>query len=210
MKYFIPVFAYLLCTPAYAADSRYDRCVALVQKQPQAAYDMASSWRSDKGGVAAMHCQGIALINLGQPARGAGVLDAAAEKMDTSSPILAAELFSQAGNAWLLAGDATRATSRFTSALDRIPEAASSRADTLIDRARAYAQLEAKDKSLADLSAALLLSPAKIEARLLRAELYLSQGKAGSARRDLTALKSLELDADEKVLFAKLSAKAEQ
>jgi tetratricopeptide (TPR) repeat protein len=210
MKYIIPVFAYILASPANAADSQYDRCVALAQKQPQAAYDMASSWRSDKGGVAAMHCQGMALINLGQPARGAGVLDSAAEKMDLSSPILAADLFSQAGNAWLLAGDATRAIARFTWALDRMPEAASSRADTLIDRARAYAQLENKDKSLADLSAALLLVPANIEARLLRAELYLSQGKAGSARRDLTALKSLQMDENEKTIFAKLSAKAEQ
>jgi tetratricopeptide (TPR) repeat protein len=210
MKYGFFIFSLALSAATHAADSRYDRCVALIEKQPQAAYDMASSWRSDNGGVAAMHCQGMALINLAQPARGAGVLDAAAEKMDLSSPVLAADLFSQAGNAWLLAGDATRATVRFTWALDRMPEAMASRADILIDRARAFAQLENKDKSLTDLSAAIVLAPTNIEARLLRAELYLSQGDTGRARSDLTTLKSQPMDADEKSIFTKLITQLDQ
>jgi Tfp pilus assembly protein PilF len=208
MKY--PVLFFLMCmtATAAAADGRYDRCITLAEKEPQAAYDMASSWRSDNGGVAAMHCQGMALINLGQPARGAGVLDAAAEKMDLSSPVLAADLFSQAGNAWLLAGDAARATARFTWALDRMPDAMASRTDILIDRARAFAAQENKSGALADLTAALALMPKNISALLLRAELYLSMGNSAKARSDLATAKSLPMDADEEVVWEKLSVKA--
>jgi tetratricopeptide (TPR) repeat protein len=197
----------LISTPANAADGRYDRCMALAARQPQAAYDMAGVWRSDGGGAAAMHCQAMSLINLGQPARAAGVLEAAAAKLEPS-PVIAADMYAQAGNAWLLAGDARRASARFTSALDRLPVATPARADILIDRARAFAVLEDKTKTLADLTAALTLAPKNTDARLLRAETYLSLGDKPKAKADLSAAKLLPMEASEKAVWEKLTAKA--
>jgi tetratricopeptide (TPR) repeat protein len=183
--------------------ARYDRCISLVKNQPQLAYDQASSWRADRGGAAAMHCQALALLKLQQPARAAGVLDAAAETLE-KAPSVAADMFAQAGNAWLIAGDATRAIARFTWALDRLPQAAPSRVDTLIDRAGAYAMLEDKSRSLADLTAGSGLAPKNAEILLLRTELYLSLGDKEKAKVDMASVKLLPMSPDEAAVFSKL------
>ncbi len=200
----VPLALFLL---AATDGARYDSCVALTKKQPQLAYDQASGWRADRGGAAAMHCQALALLELGQPVRAATVLDAAAEAME-GTPFIAADMHAQAGNAWLLAGDAKRATARFTWALDLLPAALPSRADVLIDRARAYASLEDKSKTIADLAAALTLAPKNIEALLLRAEAYLSMGDKTRALSDIATARSLPMDADDKVVWEKLNIRA--
>jgi tetratricopeptide (TPR) repeat protein len=189
--------------------SRYNRCTGMVRNQPQLAYDQASSWRADGGGAAAMHCQALALLQLGQPTRAAGVLDAAAQALD-KLPTAAADLHAQAGNAWLLGGDATRAVARFTWALDRLPATAPSRVDVLIDRARGHAALEDKPRTLADLSAAHALAPKNVEILLLRAELYLSLGDTPKAADDIAAARQLPMDADDKAVLEKLTAKLEK
>lgn len=205
MKYAAALLSLFLV--AAGDGGRYDSCVALTKNQPQLAYDQASSWRADRGGAAAMHCQALALLALSQPARAAAVLDAAADAM-AGTPFIAADMHAQAGNAWLLAGDAKRATARFTWALDLLPAALPSRADVLIDRARSFAAMEDKPKTLADLTAALALAPKNIGALLLRAETHLSMGDPAKAKADLVAANTLPMDAADKAVWEKLSAKA--
>lgn len=197
---------FCLLLMAASDGSRYTRCTGLVASQPQLAYNQASSWRADGGGAAAMHCQALALLQLGQPHRAAGVLDAAAQALD-ALPAAAADLHAQAGNAWLLGGDASRAVARFTWALDRLPPSAPARSDVLIDRARSHAVLEDKPRTLADLSAAHALAPKNAGILLLRAELYLSLGATATAQADLAAAKLLPLDADNTILQGKLQAR---
>ncbi len=204
MKRIFALMALLCAAPATAG--RYENCTARVKAQPQQALDQAGAWRAEGGGAAAMHCQALALLALGQPARAAAVLDAAGEKLETQ-PGVAADIYAQAGNAWLLAGDATRAVARLTWALDR-QTAAAPRTNMLIDRARAYAQLEDKPRALADLTAAYAAAPKNIDTLLLRAELYLSQGESAKARADLAAAAALPMDADTRAVFTRLSAKA--
>lgn len=192
-------------TPVQADDAqRYADCMAIVRQQPQGALDLATGWRADGGAVPAMHCQALALIELGQPARAAAVLDAARETMQTSTVEragpLAAMLAAQAGNAWMLANDPARARDRMTAALALYDAQSPYRIEALIDRARAHAALEGWAEAIRDLNEALALDATRADALLFRATARrLSQDLAG-AEADITKAATLSpQDAD--ILF---------
>jgi tetratricopeptide (TPR) repeat protein len=202
------ILASLLLIAATSQD-RYGNCIDLTKTTPKSAYNLASQWRAQGGGAAAMHCQALALLGLGENARAAGILDAAADSL-SKQPIPSADLLAQAGNAWLLANDPARAIARLSTALTRMPQTNPARADVLVDRARGYASLENKDGALADLSAATSLAPRNPQILLLRAEIYLSRGDTDMATADLAIAKTLPMDADLNAVHAKLLAKSVQ
>jgi tetratricopeptide (TPR) repeat protein len=185
----VTALAIVLAASAQADEaSHYSDCMTIVRAKPQAALDTATGWRADNGGVPAMHCQALALIELGQPARAAAILDAARAAMEESKDVragpLAAMLAAQAGNAWLLANEPARARDRMTQALALYEATSRYRLEALIDRARAQVELKSWEAAEADLTAALAMDADRADALLFRA----------TARRIMGNLKGADVD----------------
>jgi tetratricopeptide (TPR) repeat protein len=108
-------------------------------------------------------------------------LDALGRAQDMGN--LRASVFDQAGNAWMLAGDATRAAASFSAAL----ALSANDADLYADLARAQAMQKAWSEVEADLNAALALQPRRVDLLVLRASAREAQGKLKPAFEDADA-----------------------
>ncbi len=197
MRLLLACLALSSLAAAPAGDNqRYQSCMALVKTASEKALDSATAWRTEGGGVPAMHCQALALIEQGNAQRGAGVLDAAANMLgpQSKSDITAAALWAQAGNGWLLAGDDDRAIARLTTALGLLPTRGEARVNALVDRARAYADKKNWDNSISDLNSAATLSPANADVLLLRATAKRRKGDLDGARTDIVMAGTLAPD----------------
>src|ERR1019366_4624037 len=103
--------------PALAApgpvdpNSRYQSCLSLANLNPTAALGVAADWSKAKGGAPAEHCTAMALIELRRYPEAAARLDALGRAPDMGN--LRSSVFDQAGNAWMLAGDAAKAAASF-------------------------------------------------------------------------------------------------
>src|SRR5262245_20166772 len=96
--------------PARAVDNQaeYQACMVLLERDPSGALDSAVQWEKEGGGDAARHCKALALIRTGDVEGGALELERVAEAMPQMKAPLAAELFAQAGQAWVRAGNPQR------------------------------------------------------------------------------------------------------
>lgn len=168
--------------PRSNTDARqYRICLSLATKRPTEAMDIAKGWAARKGGAPAEHCRAVALLNLGRPADAARLLERIADKReDPTVERLQADLLSQAGNAWLVAGQPEAARRALTRALTRRPDDP----DILIDRGIAHASLKQHWRALTDLSRALKQDPDRIEALVYRATVYRRMGELDLAHTD--------------------------
>jgi tetratricopeptide (TPR) repeat protein len=187
---FLSFFAVLaLMTSARAASSlqsadaklRYQNCLSLANLNPTAALGVAAEWGKNKGGAPAQHCAAMALVELHRYPEAASRLDALGRAPDLGS--LRASVFDQAGNAWMLAGDAAKAAASFSAAL----ALSASDADLYADLARAQAMQKAWPEVESDLNAALGLQPRRVDFLVLRASARAAQGKLEAARDDTNA-----------------------
>ena len=187
-KYFLPLIMLLGgVAPALAANlggqaggkQRYDDCLRLTQRDPAAALGLAGQWSQEHGGIPADHCAAVALVGLKRYAEAATKLDALGRAPDVGA--LRPSLLDQAGNAWMLAGDAGHAIASFQAALTL----SANDADLYADLGRA----EAMDKNWrgteADLNAALAIAPGRADFLVLRASARQALGKYPAARADL-------------------------
>jgi len=200
--------------PRDADAATYERCIKLAKENPAAAGDFAADWQKRGGAHPADHCFAVALIGLKQYPEAATRLEALAQAMVRAPATLRAEVLGQAGQAWLLAGDAARAyaadgaaielrpddidllTDRAEAAgqagwfdkavadLDRVLKANPLRADALIYRASANRALERLDPALADIEMALKLAPDSVAALLERGNIRRLKGDIPGARQD--------------------------
>ena len=189
------ILAILWLSPACAAHAanilekadeklRYQHCLSLANLNPTAALGVASEWSKAKGGAPAEHCAAMALVELKRYPEAARRLDILGRAPDMGS--LRASVFDQAGNAWILAGDAPRAVASFSAAL----ALSANDADLYADLARAQAMRKAWSEVEADLNAALEIQPARADLLILRASALAAEGKLKQARDDTdTALK---------------------
>ena len=106
----------LAATTQESPQARYEHCLNLAASNPAAALGVAGEWIKDKGGAAAEHCSAVALVGLKRYPEAGARLDALAAAPGVGGN-LRASLFDQAGNAWLLAGDAAHAVTSFQAAL---------------------------------------------------------------------------------------------
>jgi tetratricopeptide (TPR) repeat protein len=166
--------------PAIVANDRYQQCVAMTKTDPQSAYYQALAWHSSGGGSGADHCSALALVQLGRYTEAAPKLDALAQEPGVQ-PSLRAQIYDQAGNAWLLAQDARRAESSFSNALTF----AANDVDIHADRARARAMLKNWNGADADLSAALARDADRSDLLVLRASARHAAGRKKEARGDI-------------------------
>ena len=166
----------------------YRRCLADSSTNPAAALSDAESWAKSGGGVPAEHCAALALVNLKRYAEAAGKLDGIAggrAKLDAS---FRTELFDQAGNAWLLAGDGARAVQSFSGAL----ALSAGDPDLFADLARAQAMRRDWQEVVLDLNAALQLSPRRADLLVLRASARRALKRYEDARDDIEAALKLK------------------
>ena len=177
--------------PSIGGQNRYDNCLLLIRSAPQSALNAATDWEKNGGGGSAIHCEAVAMVALHRYAEAAGKLDALARTAASSAN--RAELYDQAGNAWLLARKADSAQTSFTAAITFKPHDA----DLYLDRARAFALKPDWISADNDLTAALGVSPNRTDILVLRASARHALGKKSEARADIDqALKLAPSNAD--------------
>jgi len=186
--------ALIVSNTAYAADvgvlddaslpgqNRYERCLELTRRSPGDAPKIANDWQTAGGGPAAGHCMALALVALKRYPEAAKQLDRLGHSK-LGSVEERADVFDQAGNAWLLARRAGEAIESFSSALALSPRDA----DLLADRARAAAMLGDWKSAENDLSAALKLDANRADLLVLRASARHAMGRKAESRADLEA-----------------------
>ena len=207
----------------FEQSKQYAACMLLARDHPQDAYDSAGTWLTQNGGAPAQHCRAVALIGLDRYAEAADLLIQTANelaKTDARKTILA-DLYGQAAQAWLMAGDGEQALVTDNAALELEPddvelridravvnvgvgkyweaiddlnranELAPDRADILVLRASAYRYVESPELALEDVGHALAIDASNAEAYLERGILESQSKDVTSARADF--LKAVEL-----------------
>ena len=162
-----------------SASERYRQCTAIATEDPGNAEILAVEWQDEKGGLPAGHCLALALSGQGRFVEAATILDEIAAQMrlggyfffskERADRELLAEIFGQAGNAWILADEPVKAYESLTEALGIVPAWSKTIVEHRIDRARALAMLGNYDQALKDLEAAQNSDPNRIETYVYRA-----------------------------------------
>ena len=171
--------------PADADAATYDKCMQLARARPTEAKALAEGWAARGGKHPAEHCLTVALIGLKQYRPAAERLDKLAEAMAAVPPLaeLRAGVLTQAGQAWLLAGDPGHAYADAGAALSLHPDDP----EILIDRAEAAGSAGWYDKAVEDLDRVLKADPARVEALVYRASAYRELGRLDPAMADIEA-----------------------
>lgn len=103
--------------PVEPAVDRFDRCANLARTDPAAAHVDAARWIKSGGTWRAQQCDGLAFTSEGKFAAAAEAFANAARAAQLAHDPRAAEYFAQAGNAWLAAGEASKARAALDSEL---------------------------------------------------------------------------------------------
>jgi tetratricopeptide (TPR) repeat protein len=167
--------------PAAGDAAMYDQCMGLIKTDPAAARDYAERWQGRGGEHPADHCYAIALVELKQYKEGATRLESLAKAMGHAPDSLRAEVLDQAAQAWLLAGDPSRAYAADSAALNLAPNDT----DILLDRAEAAGSGGSYDKAVGDLDRVLKTDPGRVEALIYRATAYRQLGQLDAALGDI-------------------------
>jgi len=159
-----------IAAPARALDNeaQYQACMSLLDRDPSGALDSALEWEKQGGGDAARHCKALAMIRTGQVEDGALELERVAEAMPQVKAPLAAELFAQAGQAWVKAGNPQRALYAQNQGLKLNPKDVA----LLVDRALTYGASGMYFEALDDLNVAVDLQPDDPDVYAMRAAAY--------------------------------------
>ncbi|GAA0569303.1 tetratricopeptide repeat protein [Craurococcus roseus] len=173
----------------------HERCFGLLRTDPEDARFFADGWEAAGGGDGARHCAALALLALGETERGAERLEDLARRSEADAAARAA-VFAEAGNAWMLAGDADRAYAAATMALTLAPDDPA----LVLDRALALGAMERYAEALEDLDRAVALDPSRIDAWVLRGAAKRQLGRAAEAERDVAHALSLAPDNAEALL----------
>lgn len=175
--------------PRLADGGDYERCMGMLAADPAGAINMAEAWEAAGGGDAASHCLGLARVALGDAADGARLLEKLADSGRGASAVRAS-VYGQAAQAWMMAGDITRAFAATSLALTLTPDDP----DLLIDHAIAGAGIGLFQQAADDLARALTVDPRRIDALVLRGSAYRHLGDLGRAQDDIE--RALVIDAD--------------
>ncbi|HEX6377099.1 MAG TPA: tetratricopeptide repeat protein [Allosphingosinicella sp.] len=103
--------------PVDTPQNRYRACLALTRAAPARAAGQAQAWLSSGGGIDAAQCLGLAWSVQEKWPEAAAAFEAAARDAEARQDRRRGDLWVEAGNAWLAAGDAARAGKAFEAAL---------------------------------------------------------------------------------------------
>lgn len=180
--------------PRIAAGAEYETCLDQVATDPWGAAKAAEAWQTS-GGEGAIHCLALAVIGMGEPERGAALLEQLAATSQAPAVVRAA-IFGQANQAWLMAVEPARAWDAATRAIDLSPHDP----DLLIERATAGAALDRYQDSIADLTAALALDPSRTDALVQRSAAWRHLDQLDRAQTSLELALSQDPDNPEALL----------
>ena len=159
---------------------RYTDCMRLARGEPLRALPIAEKWMSEGGGLGARHCVAIAMFETGRFVPAATQLEAIARDMGRERPGLRAELYVQAGQGWMEAGQAENAAAAQSEALALKADDA----DLWIDRGLSYAAMKAWPRAISDFDRALTLRAKDVETLVLRAAAWRNSGNSQRALED--------------------------
>ncbi len=174
-----------------AGEARFRQCLALSRSDPAAAVETANARLIAGGGIEARQCLGLAYVGQGRWAEAAGVYEQAAQAADSAQDPRRADLWAQAGNALLAAGESTRAIQALDAALATQFLSGELRGEIHLDRARALVALGNPTAAREDLDHGLELVPADPFAWYLSAALAQRQNDLPRAQRDITKAREL-------------------
>jgi tetratricopeptide (TPR) repeat protein len=175
--------------PRIAQGEDYDRCLGMLNTDPQGAHAFADAWEATGGGDGATHCRALAEITLGAPEKGAEMMETLANAGHGQAAARAG-IYGQAGQAWLMAGEPGRAFGAATLALSLAPDDPG----LLIDRSVAAASLERYEDAVDDLTRALDLDPRRADALVFRSAAWRHLNQTELAQDDID--RAFVLDAE--------------
>ena len=185
MRRFFLIFCVMLplAPPVLAQNSaRYGRCLDVADKNPAIALPDAESWAKMGGGTLAEHCAAMAQVRLKRYPEAAARLEKLARASGTPGA-MRAEIFTQAGNAWLLGGNGAKAVANLNTALSL----SVGDADLYADLGRAEAMIRNWRQAVTHLSTALAMRPKSPDLLLLRASAQRALRQYKSALNDLNS-----------------------
>jgi len=183
---------------------RYTECMQLARTEPLKALPLAEKWIGEGGGLGARHCVAIAMFESGKFIPSANQLEAIARDMGQERPGVRAELYAQAGQGWMEAGQAENAAAAQSRALDLKPQDP----DLWIDRGLSYAAMKAWPRAISDFDNALKLRANDVDTLVLRAASWRNAGNAGLALQDAQTALKLAPDHSEALLERGFANKA--
>ena len=167
----------------------YARCMGLAPSDPNDAFEMATAWKGLGGGATAEHCAAVALFYSGQAEYAARRLEVLAETI-VAEPDFKGQILAQAGQAWLLHGDAPRAEAALSEAVKLLR----GKPAVMVDRAQARAAMGDYKGAVEDLTNAISADPKMADAYTFRASAYRYLDELGKARADIEAALTLTPD----------------
>lgn len=159
---------------------RYTECMKLARKEPLKALPAAEKWNAEGGGLGARHCVAVAMFQAGKYLPAAAQFEAIARDMGLDRPGLRAELWAQAGQAWIEGGQADKAATAQTRAI----ELKGTDPDLWIDRGLSNAAMLAWPRAISDFDQALRLRPDDVEILVLRAAAWRNARNTSQALAD--------------------------
>ena len=160
---------------------RYTECLKLARREPLLALPVAEKWNADGGGLGARHCVAVATFQSGRYPQAAAQFAAIARDMGQDRPGLRAELWAQAGQAWIEAGQPEKAAESQSKAL----ELKAGDPELWIDRGLSHAAMQAWPRAISDFDKALELRPDDVEILVLRAAAWRNARNSEKALADI-------------------------
>lgn len=182
-------------SPRLVENEEMSRCLDLLRVDPEGALALATAWERREPNEGARHCLALALLSLGEAVQAATRLEGLAAR-SSAGAVARAAVFTQATQAWLMAGDANRAVGAATLALTLTPDDPAA----LTDRALALGLLGRFSDSVQDLDEALRLEPNRVEALVFRAAAWRQLDRRQQALVDVTRALTLDPDNAEALL----------
>ncbi len=183
---------------------RYTECMKLARKEPLKALAAAEKWMAEGGDLGARHCVALAMFEAGRHVQAATQFEAIARDMGQERPGLRAELWAQAGQAWMEAGQAENAAAAQSRAL----ELKTNDPDLWVDRGLSHAAMRAWPRAISDFDNALIMRPKDVEILVLRAAAWRNSGNPARALADADSALKIAPEHSEALLergFAALS-----
>jgi tetratricopeptide (TPR) repeat protein len=196
-----PLIAHAQYFEDRANAKKYQDCVALVGQDRNAALTVSRKWFIEGGGVAAQHCEALALYEMERPNDAATLFEEIADKLSrgeglteftrTNKNILITQLNYLAGVAWRDAGDLDKAYNALSSTMITLAGQEQYGYEIYIERGLVQHEMGDFKNAVQDFTSALDLNSEKFDAFLYRAESFRKLGEHIKARLDLNAALSI-------------------
>jgi tetratricopeptide (TPR) repeat protein len=180
--------------PGQDPDAQFTQCINLATSDPAKAITTAQAWKAKDGGYKAQQCLALAYYSQDRFDGAAAAFEEAAKMADTTKDPHGADLWAQAGNGWLVAGDPAKAMAALNTALDSGNLAGVGLGEAQMDRARARVAGGDLSGARDDLDEALANAPDDPLGWLLSATLARRMDNLPRAAKDITQALRLSPD----------------